>query len=118
MDDTISEPNLDPDEEQVAWIRTPYHAPILDSSGTSFGTTESLLGDEAEDIFHGIAVKLSEGGRVAEVAADHVVKITLRAVHTDLDGAAVTQLPPYQEERWFHLGEGGLFRKHAEWKKG
>jgi hypothetical protein len=118
MDNTADEPTLAPDEEQVAWIRTPYHAPILDGQGAPFGTTESLLGDEAEDIFHGLAVKLASGGRIAEVAADHVTKITLAAVHTVLDPLSVEQLPAYQEERWFHLGEGGLFRKHAEWKKG
>ncbi|MHB1575547.1 MAG: hypothetical protein ACYCX9_03400 [Candidatus Dormibacteria bacterium] len=118
MDNSHDDLPMSPDEQQVAWIRTPYHAPILDSQGNSFGTTESLLGDEAEDIFHGLAVKLASGGRVAEVAADHVTKITLAAVHTDLDPASVEQLPAYQEERWFHLGEGGLFRKHAEWKRG
>ena len=116
----MSEPGIDAaaDEQQVAWIRTPYHAPILDQEGNSFGTTESLLGDEGEDIFHGLAVKLAEGGRVAEVAADNVVKITLAAVHTDLSPEAVAQLPAYQAERWYHLGEGGLFRKHPEWKDG
>ncbi|MHB1526039.1 MAG: hypothetical protein ACYCZN_07160 [Candidatus Dormibacteria bacterium] len=106
------------DGQQVAWMRTPYHAPILDQVGNSFGTTESLLGDEGEDIFHGLAVKLAEGGRMAEVAADRVIKITLAAVHTDLSPDQVQQLPDYQAARWYHLGEGGLFRKHPEWKNG
>ncbi len=116
----MSDPTIDAaaDQEQVAWIRTPYHAPILDLEGNSFGTTESLLGDEGEDIFHGLAVKLTGGGHLVEVAAANVVKITLAAVHTDLGQEAVAQLPAYQAERWYHLGEGGLFRKHAEWKDG
>ena len=105
-------------EEQVAWIMTPYHAPALDSEGNDFGTTEALLGDEAEDIFHGLAVKLTAGGITAEVSADHVTKITRTAVHTAIAPSAVALLPPYQEERWFHLGEGGLFHKRPEWKRG
>ncbi len=113
----MSDPEASGDQDQaVAWPRTPYHAPILDAAGAEFGTTESLLGDEAADIFHGLAVKLREGGRLAEVAADQVSRITLSAVHTSIDPAQVALLPDYQEERWFHLGWGGLFRKRPEWE--
>ena len=37
----------------------PYRAPVVDADGATIGTAESLMGDEAEDIFHGIAVKLT-----------------------------------------------------------
>lgn len=117
MNDPESIPSAD-DEQQVAWIRTPYHAPVLDTEGEPFGTTESLLGDENEDIFHGLAVKLKHGGRVVEIEAAQVSRITLTAVHTDIAPEAVEGLPAYREERWFHLGEGGLFRKHPEWRSG
>ena len=105
-------------EEQVAWMMTPYHAPVLDREGSEFGTTASLLGDEASDIFHGLAVKPNSGHQLLELAAAHVVKITTRAVHTDLSPGEVATLPPYQQERWYHLGEGGLFRKRPEWRDG
>ena len=94
----------------------PYRAPVVDREGGRFGTAESLLGDEAEDIFHGIAVKRSGDGRLVEVAAAHVQRITSREVRTDLSPHDVAALPPYKEERWFHIGWGGLFRKHPEWK--
>ncbi len=105
-------------EEQVAWLRTPYRAPIYDRDGAEFGTAESLLGDEESDIFHGLAVKPAHGGPLRELKADNIAKITTVAVYTDLTAADADQLPPYQEERWFHLGEGGLFRKRPEWRKG
>jgi hypothetical protein len=105
-------------EEQVAWMMTPYHAPVLDREGSEFGTTASLLGDEASDIFHGLAVKPNSGHQLLELEAAHVVKITTRAVHTDLSPEEAAALPPYQQERWYHLGEGGLFRKRPEWKDG
>ncbi|MGH7640282.1 MAG: hypothetical protein ACREN7_05885 [Candidatus Dormibacteria bacterium] len=103
-------------EQQVAWIRTPYHAPVYDGQGGEFGTTESLLGDEASDIFHGLAVKLHDGGRIAEVAAADVERITLGGVHTSIGPERVVDLPAYREEKWFHLGWGGLFRKRPEWE--
>jgi hypothetical protein len=106
----------DPDQ-QVAWIATPYHAPVFDTVGGQFGITDSLLGDEASDIFHGLAVKIHEGGHVAEIAAAQVDKITLGGVHTSVTPEQVQMLPPYQEERWYHLGQGGLFRKRPEWKE-
>lgn len=113
----MANPDDLPDPEQeVAWIQTPFHAPVLDASGGAFATTESLLGDEASDIFHGLAVKLEEGGRIAELSADQVTKITRSAVHSSVDGAQTALLPDYQEEKWFHLGWGGLFRHRPEWE--
>jgi hypothetical protein len=108
--------DIDPDQ-QVAWISTPYHAPVYDKLDGEFGTTESLLGDEASDIFHGLAVKLHQGGRLVEIAADKIDKITGVGVHTGVAPEEVEGLPAYQEEHWYHLGQGGLFRKHPEWKE-
>ena len=106
------------DERQVAWIATPYRAPVLDSDGNELGTTESLLGDEQSDIFHGLAVKLRSSGAVVEVEAAQVRKITTARVYTSVQPAQVEGLPRYREEHWFHLGWGGLFQKRPEWKQG
>ena len=104
-------------ETAVAWIAMPYHAPVVDASGAEIGTAESLMGDEKEDIFHGLAVKL-KGGRLVEIPASQVSRITDQRVYTTIAAPDVAKLPPYQEERWFHLGWGGLFRKHPMWTKG
>jgi hypothetical protein len=105
------------DEAAIAWQAMPYRAPVVAADGTEIGTAESLLGDEEEDIFHGIAVKAKSGGHL-EIPAAHVKKITERGVVTDLDAQGVAALEPYREEKWFHIGWGGLFRKHPEWKSG
>jgi hypothetical protein len=104
-------------EEQVSWLVTPYRAPVLDASGDRMGTAESLLGDERQDIFHGLAVKLSDGGRVVEVPADKVSRITRSAVHTSVARSEIPGLQAYREEHWFHLGWGGLFRKRPGWRE-
>jgi hypothetical protein len=105
-------------EQQVAWTATPYHAPVLDSALNELGTAESLMGDEGEDIFHGLAVKLHQHGRMVEVAAARIQRITTVRVYTDIAPADVAGLPDYKEEKWFHLGWGGLFRKHPQWERG
>lgn len=105
------------DEEAVAWIATPYREPVLDTEGNEIGKTESLLGDESDDIFHGIVVKTGVG-EYMEIPGARVTRITTERVYTDLTPDDVIELDPYEEEKWFHLGWGGLFRKHPKWKEG
>ena len=105
-------------EDQISWRATPYHAPVLDAGGMEFGQTASLLGDEKEDIFHGLAVTLVHNARIVELPAARISRITHTAVYTDVRRDEVASLEPYREERWYHLGWGGLFRKRPEWKEG
>lgn len=103
------------DEDQLAWIAMPYRVTVVTADGTKIGTAESLLGDEQEDIFHGIAVKAADG-RLVEIPAARIKRITGRGVATDLAADEISQLEPYREEKWFGIGWGGLFRKHPEWQ--
>lgn len=103
------------DDPQLAWTAMPYRAMVVTADGNEIGTAESLLGDEEEDIFHGIAVK-AHGGRLVEIPAVRVKRITANGVATDLSQSDVAQLEPYKEEKWFGIGWGGLFRKHPEWR--
>lgn len=103
------------DDPQIAWTAMRYRSRVVATDGTDIGTAESLLGDEEEDIFHGIAVK-TNSDRLVEIPAAHVKKITEHRVLTDLDATGVAALENYREEKWFRIGWGGLFRKHPEWK--
>ena len=103
------------DETVVAWRAMPYRAPVVAADSSEIGTAESLLGDEEEDIFHGIVVKRKPGGAALEIPAARIKKITAKHVVTDLTADDVAALPRYREEHWFHIGWGGLFRKHPEW---
>lgn len=105
------------DETAVAWRAMPYRAPVVAADGSVIGTAESLLGDEEEDIFHGIVVKSGHGGKHFEIPAMQIKKITEKHIVTDLTEDQVAALQPYREEHWFHLGWGGLFRKHPEWEE-
>ena len=103
------------DEPAVAWTAMPYRAMVVAADGSKIGHAESLLGDESEDIFHGIVVRHSD--KHLEIPAARIKKITSVGVVTDLSADDLTALQPYREEKWFHLGWGGLFRNHPKWDK-
>ena len=104
------------EEATVAWTAMGYRSPVVGSDGSELGTAESLLGDEKEDIFHGIVLKWRSDGRLLEVPAERIKRITEKHVLTDLDPGDLASLSGYREGKWFHLGWGGLFRKHPEWE--
>ncbi len=87
---------MDEDEEEIAWLAMPDKAPVIDQAGEEIGRAEGLLGDEGDDIFHGIVVKLARGGHKVEVRADRIPKITTRRVYTDLAADELEQLPEYR----------------------
>ncbi len=105
------------DETAVAWTAMPYRAPVVAADGSQVGKAESLLGDENEDIFHGIVVKREGDGKLVEIGAARIKRITDHHVITDLASSDVESLPAYEEERWYHIGWGGLFRKRPEWER-
>ncbi len=105
------------DETAVAWTAMPYRVPVVAADGSQVGKAESLLGDENEDIFHGIVVKREGDGKLVEIGAARIKRITDHHVITDLASSDVESLPAYEEERWYHIGWGGLFRKRPEWER-
>ena len=85
------------DETPVAWIAMPHRATVVAADGSEIGTAESVLGDENEDIFHGIVVKLRDGGKHSEIPAARIKKITNKHVVTDLAPSDISALQPYRE---------------------
>ncbi len=84
------------EEIEVAWLAMPARAPVMDQGGQEIGRAEELLGDKEDDIFHGIVVRLSRGGRQVEVRADRIPKITTQRVYTDLAEDELERLPEYR----------------------
>jgi hypothetical protein len=103
-------------EIPLAWTAMPYRAAVFDVKGKRVGTAESLEGDVDKDIFHGIVVKLEGKRELREMLAERIRRITSRGIYTDLTDTELENLPPYTEERVYHVDWGGLFRKHPEWK--
>jgi hypothetical protein len=89
------EGDVDEDEAQVAWQVMPRHAPVMAGDGSQIGTTEKLLGDVDDDIFHGLVVRRDDGEAV-EIPAKRVKKMTAKHVVTDLEAHEAEHLPPYK----------------------
>ena len=96
------------DERPVAWTAMPSGIPVHAAEGVGVGTAESVLGDVARDIFHGVVVKLDSDGRHVELLADDVRQITTRRVHASLSTAEIGLLGDYEGEIG---GLEGLLRK-------
>lgn len=82
------------EETPLAWQRTPPSAAVYGADGSEIGHVEAVLGDEQEDIFHGLAVK-RPSERLVELPAAHIKKICAKGVVTDLYSADVAALVPY-----------------------
>jgi hypothetical protein len=106
------------DEKQVAWLVTPKEAPVMGSGGELLGEVRAVLGDDEDNIFHGLAMKPEDGGKLVEVPGARVERITTERVYTSLSQDEVGSLEPYEEDRWFDFeGLEGIFRKRAKWNK-
>jgi Uncharacterized protein conserved in bacteria (DUF2171) len=64
---------------------------VFSSDGQSIGTVEHVISAPAEDIFHGIIMRLGEEHRF--VAADQIAAIHERGVDLRIDAAEAAQLP-------------------------
>jgi hypothetical protein len=80
-------------ERTVSWMAIRRHAPVLDADGNELGHAEAVLGDEGDDIFHGIALNLKGWGGHVELPANRVLRITSERIYTDLASDEAGTLP-------------------------
>ncbi len=106
-------PNTDP----IGWRAVVYGSPVTTVDGAQAGTVREVLGSDAEDIFHGLRVKLASGGREVMVPAADVTAMSSAAIATDLTPADLASLPAYDEVASYHLASVGWLRKHMGWTK-
>jgi hypothetical protein len=85
------------DETTIAWTALPRDAIVVGSDGGEVGRVRYVLGDQDEDIFHGIAMRRADGGGTVEVQWNRIKRLTEQHVVTDLSGADVESLRPYRE---------------------
>lgn len=107
----------DEQEQAISWLVTPEYAPVLDANGDEIGKVEAMLGDDENDIFHGVAVNLKGvlSGTV-EVPAARVSRITTEAVYTDVKPEEVSELEAFEAEPWYEFRGKGRF-KRIKWKE-
>jgi hypothetical protein len=81
-------------EETLAWRAIKPGHRIFAVDGSEIGVVHRVLADDGADIFHGVSVKRGLLGSEHEITADHIGRITVDDVHTDIAAADVEALPP------------------------
>jgi hypothetical protein len=106
-----------PETNSIAWRAVVYDTPVTTADGVRVGTVREMLGSDAEDIFHGIRVKLTAGHRDVMIRADDVSSLTAEGVQTNLSRSEIEALPTYDDVATYHLASVGWLRKHLGWSK-
>jgi hypothetical protein len=84
-------------ETPIAWTALPREAVVVAADGTEIGRVRYVLGDQQEDIFHGVAMRRADDGESVEVQWRHIKRLTEQHVVTDLSSGEVDSLPRYHE---------------------
>lgn len=105
------------ENQPISWRSIVYGTPVISRDDEPTGKVHEVLGDDADDVFHGLRVALASGRRDVMVPADAVVSLATDAVRVGLTRSELDALPTYQEEATYHLASVGWLRKHLGWKK-
>ena len=102
---------------QVSWMAIVHGTKVVDVDNNDIGRVDAVLGDDDDDIFHGIALNLKGPAGIVEVPAARVGRITEEAVHTDLAADEARSLPKFEEDHWFEFEGITRFFKKSRWRK-
>jgi hypothetical protein len=104
-------------ERTVSWMAIHQSARVMDRDGNDIGHIEAVLGDDEDDIFHGLALNLKGWGGHVELPADRVQRITPDTIYTDLEPDEGKSLEELESDRWFEFEGRSRFMKRAKWGK-
>jgi hypothetical protein len=105
------------EERTVSWMAIHEDARVVDREGTDIGFVEAVLGDEDDDIFHGLAINLKGWGGRVELPADRIDRITGPRIHTNLSPDEGRSLKELQPDRWYEFEGTSRFLKRVKWDK-
>ncbi len=105
------------DEQATSWRSIVYGTPVISSDNERAGEVREVLGSDAEDIFHGVRVRLAGQRRDVMVAADQVTSMSADGVRTSLTRSEIEAIAAYDETATYHLASVGWLRKHLGWQR-
>ena len=105
------------ENQPISWRSIVYGTPVISRDNERVGQVHEVLGDDADDIFHGLRVALTGGHRDVMIPVDAVTGMGADAVRIDLGRSEVEGLPAYDEEATYHLASVGWLRRHLGWQK-
>ena len=106
-----------PDTQATSWRSIVYGTPVVSSDDDRLGEVREVLGSDAEDIFHGLRVRLTNQRRDVMIAADAVTDMSDVGVRTSLPASEIEALATYDETATYHLASVGWLRKHLGWQR-
>jgi hypothetical protein len=89
------------DDGAVSYQAAVRHSPVVASSGATIGHLEHVLQVPELDVFDGIVISTHQGLRFID--ADHVTRITMTTLFTDLDDAQAEALPAPSGPPVYHV---------------
>ena|SRR5437016_4250481 len=105
-------------EEQISWLETPAHAPVIASDGKEVGRVVDVAALQDEDIFHGIVFRHHALETPLLAPAADVGRITTKAVYLSVDSVAAESYEPFHQLHISRLGLRGILGwKHFSWKE-
>lgn len=104
-----------PGSQPVAWRGVRYGTTVVSADGEPVGTVREVLGSDAEDIFHGIRVRMR--GRDVVLTAERIAAMTAASIQADLSAAEIEALPDATDEATYHLASVGWLRRHLGWRE-
>ncbi len=106
-----------PDEQATSWRSILYGTPVIGNGDERLGAVREVLGSDAQDIFHGLRVRLADQRRDVMISAVDVDDISGDGVRTSLTRPDVEAMAPYDESATYHLASVGWLRKHLGWQR-
>ena len=101
----------------ISWRGIVYGTPVVGSDDRPVGTVREVLGSDADDIFHGLRVRLDGTKRDVMVRADDVTSIGAERIVLGVDRSVAAALPDFSEPATYHLSSVGWLRHHIGWKE-
>ncbi len=112
----MTDPRSDAASTPISWRTIVYDTPVASSDDARVGTVREVLGSDADDIFHGLRVRLDGTNRDVMIEADDIVSMTAQSIVLSVDRSYLATLPDFDEPASYHLSTVGRFRHHLGWK--
>ena len=105
------------ENQPISWRSIVYGTRVVSGDDALVGKVQEVLGSDAEDVFHGLRVRLAGDHRDVMIQANDVASMSVDEIRSDLTRAEIEGLPAFDEQGSYHLASVGWLRKHLGWRK-
>ena len=96
------------ESQPISWRSIVYGTPVVSGDDAPVGVVAEVLGSDAEDVFHGLRVRLAVDRRDVMISANDVASMSADEIRSDLTRAEIERLPAFDEHGQLSPRVGGL----------